>query len=71
MKTIFAVIGLAFAAVGVAIVIATLMSIPVYYLWNWLMPELFNLKTITFFQAWGLMALSSCLFKSTASSTSK
>jgi hypothetical protein len=30
----------------------------VLYLWNWLMPELFGLPTITFWQGWGLMALS-------------
>lgn len=27
-------------------------------LWNWLMPTIFGLTTITFWQAWGLLALS-------------
>lgn len=34
----------------------------VYYLWNWLVPGLFHLPAITFWQAVGLMALSWLLF---------
>lgn len=33
-------------------------------LWNWLMPTLFGLPTITFWQAWGLILMSHILFKS-------
>jgi hypothetical protein len=32
------------------------------WLWNWLMPELFDLKVITYWQALGLLILSSCFF---------
>ena len=32
-------------------------------LWNWLMPVIFGLKTINYWQAWGLLILSSILFK--------
>lgn len=42
---------------------ATLMSLPVWLLWNWLMPQLFGLPVVTWLQAWGLMALSAFLFK--------
>jgi hypothetical protein len=31
-------------------------------LWNWLMPEIFGLKTISYWQAWGLLLLSCILF---------
>ncbi|MBN2050382.1 MAG: hypothetical protein JW760_08075 [Spirochaetales bacterium] len=31
-------------------------------LWNWLMPDIFGLKTITYWQAWGLLVLSCILF---------
>jgi len=31
-------------------------------LWNWLMPMLFSLKTITFWQAFGLVVLAKILF---------
>ena len=34
----------------------------VLHLWNWLMPMLFRLPTITFWQAWGILALSWLLF---------
>lgn len=34
----------------------------VMLLWNWLMPELFNLGTITFVQATGLLLLCKILF---------
>jgi hypothetical protein len=34
----------------------------VMLLWNWLMPEIFGLKTLTYWQSWGLLALSCILF---------
>lgn len=34
------------------------------WLWNWLMPELFGLTVINFWQAIGLFILCSLLFKS-------
>jgi hypothetical protein len=40
------------------------MALPTMWLWDWLMPELFGLKTITLFQAWGLNFLCGLLFKS-------
>jgi hypothetical protein len=42
--------------------IAFLMCLALMYLWNWLMPELFHLPTITFWQALGLFILSRFLF---------
>ena len=36
---------------------------PVKLLWNWLMPVIFSLPTITFWQAAGLMLLISLLFR--------
>ncbi|MFN7977430.1 MAG: hypothetical protein U0P30_04785 [Vicinamibacterales bacterium] len=44
---------LAFIAVGGAVVMA---------LWNWLLPSLFGLPVVTFWQALGLLALSRILF---------
>lgn len=35
----------------------------VYALWNWLMPTLFGLHTVTYWQALGLVALSWILFR--------
>jgi hypothetical protein len=34
----------------------TLISVPVYIMWNWLIPNIFNLPYIDFVEAWGLMA---------------
>lgn len=45
------------------IIIALVISLPVFFLWNWLMPEIFGLTQITFWQAMGISALSSILFK--------
>ena len=36
----------------------------VMLLWNWLMPEIFGLKQVSYWQAWGLLALCCILFKS-------
>ncbi len=34
----------------------------VMLLWNWLMPEIFGLKTLSYWQAWGVLVLSCILF---------
>lgn len=41
-------------------------SLPIMWLWNWLMPTIFGLTKITWLQSWGLMVLSSLLLKSTS-----
>jgi hypothetical protein len=33
------------------------------WLWNWLMPEIFGLTTIDYWQTWGLLLLSFIFFK--------
>jgi len=45
-----------------AIVAAFLFGFVVMGLWNWLMPALFGLKVIGYWQAWGLLVLSWILF---------
>lgn len=49
------------AIVGLAAFLA-LGGFVVRWLWNWLLPPLFGLHTITFWQALGLLALSRILF---------
>lgn len=46
-------------------VLGTLVLAPVFMmlLWNWLMPYLFGLKTIGYFQAFGLHFLARLIFK--------
>ena len=43
--------------------LAFVLGLVVMALWNWLMPEIFGLKRVTYWQAWGLFLLSSILFK--------
>ena len=55
------------AVVGIVVFIGALLTLPVYYLWNWLMPKLFGLPSITLLQALGLNLLAGFLFKSSCS----
>ena len=55
----FALMGLLFAGV-----VALLFGFVLMVLWNWLMPAIFSLPLITFWQAWGLVVLSHIFFKS-------
>jgi hypothetical protein len=68
---ILSVLVIAIGALGVVALVCLLLSIPVYFLWNWLMPTLFGLKQITLLQSLGLLILSNLLFKGTSSSTKK
>ena len=46
-----------------ALVMAFLFGFFVMLLWNWLMPEIFGLGIISYWQAWGLVLLAHILFK--------
>lgn len=50
-------------AIGVIALLGILLGLPLQLLWNWLMPTIFNLPTITFWQAMGLNIMASILFK--------
>jgi hypothetical protein len=45
------------------VVVAFVFGWLVMLLWNWIMPAVFGLSTITFWQAWGLVILAHLLFK--------
>ena len=64
MKTAIVIL----AAFGLIVVIAVVMALPTMLLWNWLMPVIFGLVKISFWQALGLNILSGILLKSTSSS---
>lgn len=64
------VIALILVAVA-AVLLYALAALPVMWLWNWLMPELFGLQTVNFWQALGLLVLCGALFRSSSSSSSK
>ncbi|HUI91997.1 MAG TPA: hypothetical protein VLX68_07110 [Chitinivibrionales bacterium] len=57
--------GLVVAGVTFAVLFALLFGWLVFLLWNWLMPALFGLKAITFWQAFGILLLAKLLFGGT------
>jgi hypothetical protein len=59
------------AVIGYVVIIAVIMALPIWILWNWLMPVIFNLPTINIFQALGLSLLSGCLFGSRSKKSEK
>lgn len=67
LKASYAVIG----AVIAIILVGLLTTLPLMWLWNWLMPEFFGLKELGFWQAMGLSLLSSILFKNNSFSKSE
>jgi hypothetical protein len=53
--------GIGFAVLGAGLL--ALFGWVVMLLWNWLLPDIFGLKRIGYWQAWGLLALCTILFK--------
>jgi hypothetical protein len=58
---------LVLGVIALILIIALLLAFPVMWLWNWLMPVIFGLIKITFWQALGLNLLTGFLFKSSYS----
>ena len=69
METFIKIIGGALLVIFVLVVIALLLSVPVWLLWNWVAVTVLGLKKITLLQALGLTLLSSILFKSSSISS--
>lgn len=51
--------------VATVFIIGLILALPVMWLWNWLMPSIFGLTSITWIQAWGINILCGFLFKPT------
>jgi hypothetical protein len=69
MENIFAGIVIGIAGLAAVAALGLLIAFPVMFLWNWLIPAIFGLKTITFFEAFGLYALCAILFQPSSSSS--
>jgi hypothetical protein len=67
MDKIITAIGTFFVVLTLLFILALIMAIPTYFLWNWLMPTIFAVKEITLFQAWGIIFLCAVLFKNSSS----
>ena len=59
-------IGFGILALGLAFLFGWVVML----LWNWLMPDIFGLKRVTYWQAWGLLILCCILFKDFGSGSS-
>lgn len=64
METFIKILGGALIVIFFLVVIALLLSVPVWLLWNWVAVAVLGLKEITLLQALGLTLLSAILFKS-------
>lgn len=57
-------VGIVIGVLGIVFALAVLLTVPVWLLWNWLMPAVFGVAKVTLLQALGLNLLSSILFRS-------
>lgn len=62
-NNILTVIGGVVVFVAMFIGICFLAALPTYWLWNWLMPTLLGLRSITLVQAVGVNLLAGILFR--------
>lgn len=72
MKVLEKILGgsfIAFAVIFAFAILSFLFAIPVKLLWNWLMPDIFGLPTLSYIQAWGLLVLSTFLVHSSSSAS--
>lgn len=46
------------------ILFCCIMAIPTWFLWNWLMPQIFGFPQINLLEAFGMLILCKILFKS-------
>jgi len=57
--------------IGLVILSAMIMALPTMWLWNYIMPDIFGLIEINFYQALAMNVLSSILFKANTSTNNK
>ena len=64
IKRILRIIGMVLAGLAFAVAFALVFGLVVQYLWNWVMPDIFGLKAITYWQAFALVILAKIFFGS-------
>lgn len=70
MKNIALLVGIIGSYFGTALLIIAILTYPTMLIWNWLIPDIFGLREITFLEALGLMVLGRLLFTNAPSSNS-
>ena len=63
LRRIVKMAGIGVAFFAIVLIAAALFGLIVMHLWNWLMPVLFGLHALTYWQAIGLLILSWILFR--------
>jgi len=71
MKDIFVITMAILAGLGLILALLVISAIPLFFLWNWLMPIIFGVTKITFVQAIGVNVLAHILFGSKGNGKSK
>lgn len=71
VNVVLVVISMVIGGLALAVGFAFLFGFLVMWLWNWLMPSIFGLPRINYWQAWGLFLLCQILFRATSSSGGK
>jgi len=61
----WSIIGIIAGVIVLGFLIILLVAWPVMWLWNYVMPDIFGLQELTYWQAWAITILCSILFKST------
>ena len=61
IKLYWDLINIGLISLAAFLIIGIMLSLPLWLLWNWLMPYIFGLPTITILQAFGLSALTTLL----------
>ncbi|HAP43316.1 MAG: hypothetical protein A2004_11445 [Spirochaetes bacterium GWC1_61_12] len=59
----YGIVGMVVGGLALAVLFAFLFGWVVMLLWNRIMPDIFGLKTISYWQAWGLVILAHILVK--------
>lgn len=70
-ETIAEAVAMFITGLCILFLLSLLLALPLLWLWNATMPELFGMKEITWWMAWKIMMLSAVIFKSFSISSSK
>lgn len=70
MKTI-EITTIILGAIVILLIASTILTLPVYWLWNWLIPSIFGLRAVSMLEALGLLMLSGLLFRPSYNSDEK
>lgn len=71
MEKILQIVLLMVVGLFTSVLFSFVSALIIWPLWNWLMPEIFGLCTIGYWQAFGLSVLSTVLLRFTMNTSSK